>query len=271
MKKILIASPLHQKIRYFIQFQKSLDNLIIPEGYEVDRYYIVNNCDEIIPYISSGKYDVINFEHVQEKAHVWETIDLEKMSFLRNKILEYAKNNNYDYVFSVDTDLVLTPETLIKLVETKEDIVSAAFYTHSEIGVWSNSSFYLIPDFDSQDCMERCSDFIRQTMETPGLYPCGMTGACTLISQRVWEAGVNYDYIPYITHIMTEDRCFCLKAIMAGFQPMVDSRIHGIIHLYNDVVFNDYIKGKYNNAKESIHQEQSTANRREESQENEIS
>ena len=53
--KVLIAAPLRQDPKIFTEYQKGLDSLIIPDGVEVDRYFVVNDCDEVIPYIRGAK------------------------------------------------------------------------------------------------------------------------------------------------------------------------------------------------------------------------
>ena len=39
MKKILITAPLRQDIDIFQEYQKGLDALEVPEGYEVSRFF----------------------------------------------------------------------------------------------------------------------------------------------------------------------------------------------------------------------------------------
>ena len=45
MKRVLIAAPLRQKVEIFREYQKGLDNLIIPDGVSVDRFFVVNDCE----------------------------------------------------------------------------------------------------------------------------------------------------------------------------------------------------------------------------------
>ena len=60
MTKVLIAAPLRQDPKIFEEYQKGLDALIIPEGVIADRYFVVNDCDNVIPYIRNAEYDVVN-------------------------------------------------------------------------------------------------------------------------------------------------------------------------------------------------------------------
>ena len=60
MTRVLIAAPLRQDPKIFREYQKGLDSLIIPDGVTADRYFVVNDCDEVIPYIRNAEYDVVN-------------------------------------------------------------------------------------------------------------------------------------------------------------------------------------------------------------------
>ena len=55
MKKILITAPLRQDVDVFQAYQDGLDRLEVPEGFEVDRFFVVNDCDEVIPFIREAK------------------------------------------------------------------------------------------------------------------------------------------------------------------------------------------------------------------------
>ena len=143
MKKILITAPLRQETDVFLEYQKGLDALEIPEGYEVSRFFVVNDCREIIPYIENAEYVIADTGKTYEKTgndHLW-TLDLMlKMSDLRNRTITEMLTGGYDYWFSVDTDIVLDPRTLRTLIEADKDIVSEIFWTQAPSGrYWCNA------------------------------------------------------------------------------------------------------------------------------------
>ena len=185
MKKILITAPLRQDVDIFLEYQKGLDALEVPEGFTVDRFFVVNDCKEVIPYIRGAEYVVADAGDKYEKTandHLW-TLDLMlKMSELRNRTITEALNGGYDYWFSVDTDLVLDPWTLYRLIEADKCIVSEIFWTQHWCNAWEHDQ-YSPP---------------RDEWRKPGLYKVGMTGACTLVKRAVFEAGVDYTPIPNI-------------------------------------------------------------------------
>lgn len=235
--KVLITAPLKQSRHIFAEYQESLDRLVIPEGVTVDRFYVVNDCPEIIPDIR-GKYIIVNTGDVYNKTgddHVWTGENLNKMHELRNATIRRALDGGYDYWWSVDTDLVLHPETLKALLAADKDIVSEIFWTRAPNGhYWCNAWMY-------DQSSEMPPDWY-----TPGLYRCGMTGALTLVKRRVLEAGVDYTAIPNIRDALRgEDRHFCVRAACHGFEMWIDSH-YPAEHLYTENVYRDYMRKKQN-------------------------
>ena len=136
--KVLITAPLKQERKIFKEFQNALDLLVVPDGVTVDRFYVVNDCDKVIPDIR-GDYIVMNTGDLYQKTvndHVWTRDNLNKMPQLRNATIERALAGGYDYWFSIDTDLILHPMTLAALLEADKDIVSEVFWTQAPNGHW---------------------------------------------------------------------------------------------------------------------------------------
>ena len=233
MKKILITVPLRQETDVFLEYQKGLDALEVPEGYEVSRFFVVNDCREIIPYIENAEFVVADTGKEYEKTgndHLW-TLDLMlKMSDLRNRTITEMLTGGYDYWMSIDTDIVVDPRTLKTLIEADKDIVSEIFWTQAPSGrYWCNA------------WMVDQAAGMKEDWKKPGLYRCGMTGALTLVKRKVFEAGVDYTPIPNIYQALRgEDRHFCVRAACAGFEMWIDSHCPAT-HLYTRKVFEDYM------------------------------
>ena len=85
-KKILIALPSAKDVE--TDTLKSIHRLIIPSGYEV---YL-------------------------------ETFFGYRIDQVRNLIASFAINNNFDYLFCVDSDMDLEPDTLIKLLSLSQQL-----------------------------------------------------------------------------------------------------------------------------------------------------
>lgn len=225
--KVLIAAPLRQEIKIFREYQAGLDRLIVPEGVTVDRYFVVNDCPEVIPEIRGADYDVLDTGDRFQKAdndHLWTQENLEKMPALRNMTVRRALECGYDYLFSVDTDIVLHPETLLRLLEADKDIISELFWTNG----WCNAWMY-----DQSSGMK--SEWVR-----PGLYQVGMTGACTLIKREVLFEGVDFTPIPNIRKALWgEDRWFCIRAAVLGFEMWIDTHCPPW-HLYSEKEYQNF-------------------------------
>ena len=225
--KVLIAAPLRQELHIFREYQRSLDELRIPPGVTVDRFFVVNNSPEVIPEIR-GKYVVANTTDAylrRENDHYWTHENLNKMHYLRNLTCRQALAGGYDYLFSVDTDLVLQPETLEVLLAAEKNIVSELYWTNGWCNAWMTDQ----------------SSGMNPEWIKPGLYQVGMTGACILISRRVLEAGVDYTAIPCIDKALWgEDRHFCIRAACHGFGIWTDSHCPPE-HLYTEKAYKKYI------------------------------
>ena len=233
MKKILITAPLRQDTDIFEAYQEGLDRLEVPEGYDVSRFFVVNDCREVIPHIRDAKYEVTETGEAYEKTHkdhLW-TLDLMwKMGDLRNRTIREMLDGGFDYWFSVDTDIILNPWTLYRLIEADRDIVSEIFWTTAPNGKeWCNA------------WMEDQYSSPKEEWKRPGLYEVGMTGALTLVKRRVFEAGVSYERIPNIhTALRGEDRHFCVRAACAGFGMWIDTHCPAR-HLYTRELYEEYM------------------------------
>ena len=232
MKRVLITAPLRQDADIFDAYQDALDRLEIPEGVEVSRFYVVNDCDAVIPHIRDAEYVVMNNGDLSYRKtgddHIWTLEQMTRMSDLRNRTVREALDGGYDYWFSVDTDLVLDPWTLYRLIEADKDIVSEIFWTQHWCNAWEHDQ-YTPP---------------RDEWRKPGLYRVGMTGACTLVKRAVFEAGVNYTQIPNIYKALRgEDRHFCVRAACAGFEMWVDTNCPAT-HLYTQEEYIKFMAGR---------------------------
>jgi len=234
--KILIAAPLRQEADIFEAYQDSLDRLILPEGVTADRFYVVNDCEEIIPHIRDAKYirhDTGEEYRKTEDVHLWTARNMERMSDLRNICCRMVLAGGYDAWLSADTDLVLNPHTLEWLIAADKDIVSEIFWTrNADGGLWCNA--WMSDQYNLEG-------HGRDWME-PGLYQVGMTGALMLVKRRVFEVGVGYARIPNILDALRgEDRHFCIRAACAGFDIWMDTHAPAV-HLYTRKVFEEWQK-----------------------------
>ena len=229
MTRVLIAAPLRQDPKIFREYQKGLDHLIIPDGVQVDRYFVVNDCPEVVPEIRNAEYDVVNNENVMVyQNHLWTGELVSAMSVYRNMTIRKALEGGYDYLLSVDTDLVLEEHTMQQLLEDDKDCVAGLFWTNG----WTNAWMY-----------DQVSENNLPEWQKPGLYRVGGTGALFLIKRKVLEAGVDYTPIPNLRlAVFGEDRHFCIRAVCNGFELWVDTHCEPV-HLYDEGHYQQYMAG----------------------------
>ena len=239
MIRVLVTAPARQEPKIFHEYREGIANLILPDDVTVDTFYVINDCPELIPELyPQDKYIIHNtgefFQRIHND-HIWTMSNMERMETLRNLTIQYALDNGYDYWFSIDTDVVLHPLTLKTLLEADKDIVSEIFWsTSKDIHTWCNAWMY-----------DQGSGMLPE-WHTPGLYQCGMTGACTLVKRKVLTAGVNYSHIPNIQKaLFGEDRHFCVRAAVHGFELWVDTH-HPARHLYTEAEYIRYMNDKQN-------------------------
>lgn len=238
MGKILIAAPVHQKPHIFKEYLHSLDNLTAPPGYRVDRLFVLHNCDELIPMVEKtslyATYHTDNHYEVDESTHKWKDGNLADVVNMKNGIIAEAVERGYDYLFLVDSDLILHPDTLMKLWQADKDIIAELFWTAWGPGTKEMPNAW---DFNTYDFLASRD---LEDWKVPGYYQVGMTGACTLIKGKVLQAGVNCSRV-YNFNAWGEDRHFCMRAAVHGFEIWIDTH-YPCVHLYRESEYDKYIQ-----------------------------
>ena len=126
MGKILVASPIYIGMKYcfkeFIEAVKKID-------YENFDILLIDNSkeDNFFKEISQEEGIKVLKDETQEERNKLRLISS------RNKIINYALENDYDYILMLDAD-VIVPENIIKeLLECDKDIVSGLYYNYFKI------------------------------------------------------------------------------------------------------------------------------------------
>jgi cellulose synthase/poly-beta-1,6-N-acetylglucosamine synthase-like glycosyltransferase len=248
--RVLLGSPIRQKTEILSNFLSSIKELSM-STVNLDFYFIDDNSEEESsqllaafaarnPNTSLTKVQDERPYICNESTHIWEEELIWKVAELKNSIINKAREDDYDYLFLVDSDLVLHPQTLEHLVSLKKDIVSEIFWTRWQPDfpelpqVWVSDQYNLFKCFRGENLSEsqvlqRVLQFLNQ-VKVPGVYKVGGLGACTLISKRAIQAGVNFKEI-YNISFVGEDRHFCIRAVALGFELFVDTH-YPAFHIY---------------------------------------
>ena len=264
-KKVLIASPIRQNPEILRCFLKSLKRLN-REGLSFYYYFINDNQDKkstlLLKDFQKEMQEVIikdidsEEEYLKNQmTHYWNESLVWKVAQFKDSMIEHAKEHEFDYIFLVDSDLVLQKETIQHLVAQKKDIISEVFWTRWQPEAMEQPQVWLTDEYtqfekkpgeeltDSEET-KRYHDFINQ-LRHPGVYEVGGLGACTLISRNALEKGVSFKKIPNLT-FWGEDRHFCIRAGALGLSLWADTH-YPPYHLYRQSDLegvNDYLEDK---------------------------
>lgn len=253
-KKILIASPIRQDPAILEVFLESLKNLDY-DSFEPTYYFIDDNTDttstELLHKFKKQKYTVLvetsqcsvrNAMYVDNK-HEWQNSNIENVANYKNQFIKYALDNDYDFLFLIDSDLILDSRTITKLASNQVDIVSNIFWTQWVKGggcfpqVWLqdfNDFYTSIPSKNkkpSKAYIKQATFNFINNLKVPGLYEVGGLGACTLINKKALKKGVNFSRIDNVS-FWGEDRHFCIRARALGLKLYVDTT-YPAFHIYH--------------------------------------
>ena len=140
---------------------------------------------------------------------------------LRNLIASWTVDGLYDYLFSVDSDIVLPKDTLTKLLNHNKDIVSGVYIQRK-----ANMEVPEIYRWKGNAMLNVSMDEILPA----GLHPIAGCGfGCVLVKSEVFRK-IGYPQFDYKMHSVgqiqySEDTYFCNKAAENGFEIYVDSSI----------------------------------------------
>ncbi|MEF3307165.1 glycosyltransferase [Paenibacillus sp. GYB003] len=253
-KRVLIASPVHQRPSILRPFLDSLGELKRTNA-NVGYLFYDDNEDEASRDLlhafresrpgtivlrsdreTSASYSRDEYTHYWKEELIWKVADM------KDRMLRHALERGYDYIFLVDSDLVLHPLTLERLIETGKDIVSNIFWTRWQPNtiempqVWLRDEYTMTAKrrgetLTDEESAARTKHFLAM-LRVPGLYEVGGLGACTLISRKAIRAGVRFAEIKNLS-FWGEDRHFCIRAQALGFDLFVDTH-YPAYHLYRE-------------------------------------
>lgn len=250
-KRILIGSPVRQHPQILEYFLYSLRNLST-EDLATAYYFVDDNDDarasQLLQEFRRDNPNPVWIEKVQprgtfirdETTHRWSPQLVWRVAAHKNRIIRHALDNGFDYLFLVDSDLVLNPKTLVQLLSAGKDVISEIFWTkwQPELPelpqVWG-CDHYTLYSLEPGERITPEEAQIRQRewlsrLRKPGVYRVGGLGACTLIARCVLERGVDFSPL-YNLSFWGEDRHFCIRAVACGFELFVDTH-YPAFHIY---------------------------------------
>lgn len=235
--KVLIASPICKPsviLKHFFDSLEALNTLEV----EVEYCFIDDNHEETSISLTQDfisrhqgcfldKDNNYEFKAWHKEEHTWTSDKIEKVAYYKNQMITYFLKGEWEYLFFVDADLVLHPQTLRNLIDNDKDIISNIFWTKWTENdrplpqVWLKD-FYTLYDAHmlrviSKEAIAKEEGAFLEKLRQPGVYKVGGLGACTLIKRKVLETGVHFGNI-YNLSFWGEDRSFCIRAVALGFE-----------------------------------------------------
>ncbi|MFZ5647341.1 MAG: glycosyltransferase [Bacillota bacterium] len=250
MKKILIASPVKQKTEILKEFLWSLEQLD-KKGLTVNYAFIDDNegGSVLLREFASGRDNVTVLPGnspdpyiCTENTHHWQENLIWKVAGYKDRFIQLAGEGGFDFLFLVDSDLVLHPKTLVHLADLGKDIVSEVYWTRWEPDmiplpqVWAGDQYRLHhkrrgEHLDDNEIGRRQAEFLEM-LRKPGTYRVGGLGACTLISRKAISMGISFSEI-YNLDLIGEDRHFCVRAAALGLNLYADTH-YPPYHIYRE-------------------------------------
>lgn len=237
--------------RILKEFLNSLQQLD-QSGIIIDYMFIDDNESEessrLLEQFSDGHRVIIEKSNrvdsyiCNEETHLWKEHLIWKVAEFKNKIIQRAIENDYDYLFFIDSDLLIHPKTIGHLIDTKKDIISTIFWTKWDPSlpelpqVWMTDQYTIFEkergeDLTKEESLIRQQHFLDK-LKIPGIYEIGGLGACTLISREALLKGVNFSEIKNVS-FWGEDRHFCIRAVAFGLSLFVDTH-YPAFHIYRE-------------------------------------
>lgn len=247
--KVLIGTLVRQKPAILKEYLESIAQLT-QDTISIDYAFVEDNLIEestkmLIDFQKNHpRCEILHFTFQDDpefEYHKWSMCAILRIAEFKNRIIEMAIEQKYDYLFLVDSDTILRPITVEHLISTKKDIVSEVHWTHIYNTLAPNAWLYDNFDFTYKNSKDekitKAQQFLRmfefhQKLRQPGLYPVGGICDIILISRKAMLAGVNFKDI-YNVSFVGESAHFAIRAAVFGFQIFIDTN-YPAYHIFDD-------------------------------------
>jgi len=188
-------------------------------------------CMETIPVDTINS--LLNLKGISNKDIHFEPLSLVYIG--RQRIIEKAIFEGYDYVLFIDSDMVFMPNLLEKLLEADKDIVTGlafmrkppyypCIYSVVNSGSAEDGGTEILHDFPEGELIQ--------------IAGCGM--ACCLIKRKVFEDVYNQSAGFHPNRYLGEDLAYCLRARALGHEVWCDTSVR-VGHIGTTIITeNDY-------------------------------
>lgn len=210
MAKIFIGAPVRNRAWIMERHLQSLKQQAVQKHF----LYLLNDSeDQTEQLLNDHRIAYITHNLGKTFGHQRGEYSYCNLALLRNMLLDEFLKSDCDYLFSIDTDIIIPEHSLEQLIENDRDICAMLIRNHPKIKAHNALiGGKHIPEFRE------------------GIIPVDLTGAVYLIKREVIDAGVRYG-----SHPIGEDAPFCEQARQLGFELFVDTRLRPV-HAYTEGV-----------------------------------
>ncbi len=197
MVKILIGASLRQDQHVLEWYWRSLIKLKLPPDTTVEFCFVDDSDDQIdwmwwqhtdhLPtrLMSDSRPSDATYS-VTHVTHEWQVATFEHLARQKQKIIQYAIDNGFDYFFMVDSDLLLDPRTLLSAISFEAPVVNSVFWTQ-----WTPDSppmpqVWLKNPYEMRGLGTEAHEFMKSLATRVPLRVIG-GGACTLFDTRIFS------------------------------------------------------------------------------------
>jgi len=236
--KVLVASPTYEGMKYCEkEFLNSIQNIDYP-NYDI---LIIDNSKNN-DYFKHLKQSFPDINIIKDSTN--EEKNILRLISSRNKILNYAVKNNYEYILMLDSD-VIPPKNIIKeLLDCNKDIVSGLYYNYFKVDgrlKWLPVAWTALTQKEFEEIKKKIQlpDFIKSpedlrvhmTLEEANsnkLIPVAIPSAGCILIKRKAFLKIRYELLntQNMNNIKTTDDIgFIINAKKQGFQIFCNTKI----------------------------------------------
>ena len=258
MTKVLIASPIRRRTNILQAFLDGFSRLDT-KGLKIDYLFTDDNDDEKSSKLLQDfakKHPTATIlkasdllksrpELTNNNPHLWNDQLIWRVAALKDEMIRVAKEGDYDYLFFLDSDMVLQPETLKHLISLNKDIVSEIFWTDWHHTGFATPSLWLEDEntivkkatarHQDRYFTNRELASFNAMLKVPGVYKVGGLGALTLISKAALKKPISFAKIDNLS-FHGEDRHFCVRAVALGLELYVDTHYPAFHIFYEELL-----------------------------------
>lgn len=212
MKKVLIGCPVRNRAWILPRYLESLRSLDY-DPHKIEYCFVVNDStDNTLEILRNFKYEVLNPVRIincnlqGNNGHQRGQYSFFHLAILRNILLDEFLKSDCEYLLSVDSDILLPPNTIKALQKPQSDIISALVCNGHEIG---DEGIYNILNRKANGRYEHIRNF-----PSDQVFEVDCTGAAYLIKRKVVE---KYR-VRYSASRGSEDIGFCEDAKAKGIK-----------------------------------------------------